>query len=156
MRDEIVTTNRLAFVLGITARRVQQLAGEGVFNKVSRGKFHLSESIQKYISYQLLLEKKKYNKNDLEINEAKRKRETEEAFLKEMELEKRRGELLEKSEVINTWQKILSVIKTRSMALPTKLAPQIIGMDRVADIKNALDKEINGFLTEISEAKHYE
>ena len=44
--DKNVATTELAAVLGISARRVQQLAQDGILDTVERGKFELGAAVQ--------------------------------------------------------------------------------------------------------------
>lgn len=46
-----VSTSELACVLGITGRRIRQLAEDGVLDKQGQGKLNLPESVQRYIGY---------------------------------------------------------------------------------------------------------
>ncbi len=156
MSEDLITTKRLAEILGMTERRVQQLAAENVFKKFGRGRFQLADSVQKYLAYQLDLERKKYNKNDLSINEARRRREQAEASLKEIELGKQRGELLEKSDVIRVWQKILTVLKNRLLVMPSKLSPHLLGMNSVNEIKMRMDEEIFNALDELTDSRNFD
>jgi len=155
MSEDLITTKRLAEILGMTERRVQQLAAENVFKKFGRGRFQLADSVQKYLAYQLDLERKKYNKNDLSINEARRRREQAEASLKEIELGKQRGELLEKSDVIRVWQKILTVLKNRLLVMPSKLSPHLLGMNSVNEIKMRMDEIFNA-LDELTDSRNFD
>lgn len=43
--DKNVATTELAAVLGISARRVQQLAQDGILDTVERGKFELGAAV---------------------------------------------------------------------------------------------------------------
>ena len=45
-----VSTTELACVLGITGRRIRQLAEDGQLEKASKGRFLLCESVQCYIA----------------------------------------------------------------------------------------------------------
>ena len=45
-----VSTTELAAVLGLTGRRIRQLAEDGVLDKIKDGRFNLCESVQKYIN----------------------------------------------------------------------------------------------------------
>ena len=49
--NEKVSVDRIGELTGLTPRRVQQLAKEGVIPKASRGKYPLDESIQAYIRF---------------------------------------------------------------------------------------------------------
>ena len=46
-----VSTTELATVLGVTARRVQQMAQDGTLPTVRKGRFLLAESVQRYIKF---------------------------------------------------------------------------------------------------------
>ncbi len=86
--NDIVSTKDLASVLGISDRRIQQLTKESILPAETRGRYSLPQSIQKYISYQLTLERKKFKKHDLDINKVRLARENTEARIKEIELQK--------------------------------------------------------------------
>lgn len=43
-----VSTTELAMILGVTARRVQQMAQDGTLPTVQRGRFLLAESVTEY------------------------------------------------------------------------------------------------------------
>lgn len=51
MQRRQVTTEELALVLGISERRIQQLAKENVLERRGRGLFNLCDSVQDYIAY---------------------------------------------------------------------------------------------------------
>jgi phage terminase Nu1 subunit (DNA packaging protein) len=153
---ETVNTKRLAEIFGITERRVQQMAVDGILKKKGRGRFVLSDSVQKYIMYHIELERKKFKKHDMDINEARKRREIAEATLKEIDLQKREGEILEKSDVLQLWQKILSILRNRLLNIPSKLSPQLIGMNTINEIKIKLDEEIYQILNELSDSTTFE
>lgn len=46
-----VTTTELAAILGITARRVQQMAQDGTIIPARRGYFQLGDAVQRYINF---------------------------------------------------------------------------------------------------------
>ena len=46
-----VSTTELASILGVTARRVQQMAQDGTLIAVKRGSFNLADSVQRYINF---------------------------------------------------------------------------------------------------------
>ena len=45
-----VSTTGLACVLGITGRAIRQLSEDGLLEKVSKGRFLLCDSVQRYIA----------------------------------------------------------------------------------------------------------
>jgi phage terminase Nu1 subunit (DNA packaging protein) len=120
-----VTTVKMAELLGITSRRINQLSDEGVLPKSGRNLFNISETVPKWIEYQLGLEREKFRKNDMEIGEARRRREVAEARLKEIELDRVLGELVTREMVEAKWNTILSKIKTKILSIGTSISPVI-------------------------------
>ena len=57
-----VSTADLAEILGVTARRLQQLAGAGVLRKLSHGEWLLPECVQAFMDYRLRNEARKAEK----------------------------------------------------------------------------------------------
>ena len=70
--DKNVATTELAAVLGISARRVQQLAQDGILDTVERGKFELGAAVQAYIRF---LGRDAMTEEDKKLESAKRKAE---------------------------------------------------------------------------------
>jgi hypothetical protein len=48
---------------------------------------------------------------------------------------------------------IISITKTRLLAIPTKTAPLIVGIDSIKKIKTIIEKEIRFVLDELSRLK---
>jgi len=63
-----VNNASLAAVLGLTGRRVKQLADDGIVRTVSHGKYLLCDSVQKYIEFRV--KEKTMSKAELEIQTA--------------------------------------------------------------------------------------
>ena len=70
--DKNVATTELAAVLGISTRRVQQLAQDGILDTVERGKFELGAAVQAYIRF---LGRDAMTEEDKKLESAKRKAE---------------------------------------------------------------------------------
>ncbi len=64
-----VSTSELACVLGITGRRIRQLAEDGQIEKSSQGKFKLADSVQRYNSF---LSREPADEDDVKLDKAKR------------------------------------------------------------------------------------
>ena len=64
-----VGATELATVLGLTARRIQQMGQDGTFVTVSRGKYLLAENVQRYINF---LSKPAVDEEDAKMEKAKR------------------------------------------------------------------------------------
>ena len=73
-----------------------------------------------------------------------------EANLKELELAKRVGELLERAEVETQAGEILSIIRNRLIALPTLLSNLVFGMDDKTKVRATIKKKIYDTLNELA------
>jgi phage terminase Nu1 subunit (DNA packaging protein) len=84
------------------------------------------------------------------LAKAKAKRETHRAQLAELEYRQKVGELVEASEVARRWANIGNMIRQRLLAIPTRLAAQVAGMDDERMIRDAIKSEVYAALTELS------
>lgn len=69
----------------------------------------------------------------------------------ELELAERRRELLPRADVINAWQKLLTAIRAKLLALPTKLAAMIAPPGKLAETEQAISAAIDEVLTELAD-----
>lgn len=138
------TGERLAEILGFTGvRRVQQLTKDRVLIKDTNGKYNIPDNVEKYFKFKLA------GTANLELEKAlheKAKRE-----LAEISLAKSRGEIHLASDVEMLLTGMLVNFRARMMALPQKLAPQIVGMETIAEIAGELDKAVTEALQELSD-----
>jgi hypothetical protein len=72
------------------------------------------------------------------------------ASLRELELKKRRGELLNADEVEGAWFKITSAIRNRLLGLPGGLAARVAGINDPQKIQAILTREVREILTNLS------
>ena len=68
-----VSTTELACVLGITGRRIRQMAEDGQLQKVSKGRFLLADSVQRYVKF---LSDGPMDEEDKKLEKARRVAET--------------------------------------------------------------------------------
>ena len=147
----VVTRKQLAEILGLSVRRISQLTNAGVLTNVSRGKYDLRQAIQAYIAYRVEAEQKKAVGNQsLTLAEVKRLKEMVEVELKKMQLRRKKGELLERDELTKVCQTIVANAKTRFLAMPTKIAPLLVGLKNIKKIKTILEKEVHSILEELA------
>ena len=89
-----ISTTELAALLGVTARRVQQLALDGTIVPVRRGYFQLGDAVQRYINF---LSKPQISEAEQKLETAKRQSEAQlklsKAQLAKMEVEELKGKL---------------------------------------------------------------
>lgn len=149
-----VTSTVLANLFGMTSRRIRQLENEGVIKKVARGKYSLQESIKSYITFiKASVNLKENNTEETKINYdeehallEKRKREKI-----ELELASMRGTMHFSEDVERVMNDMLSNFRAKVLALPSRVAPRLIGIDTIADIQEVLQIETLEVLQELSE-----
>jgi hypothetical protein len=69
-----------------------------------------------------------------------------ESELREFELQQKRGDLIPAAQVAETWVGIVSVVRSRLLALPSKLAPRLRLRSSVPEIKDIIESEIHSAL----------
>ena len=83
--------------------------------------------------------------------EAQRQHEWLKVQKEEMELRKRRGELLEKQEAEDKWSKLLTAFRNRMGIIPDNLAPRVAVLDDVLECRILIEREVRQVLTALSE-----
>ena len=87
---------------------------------------------------------------DEQLAKAKAKRETYRAQMAEVEYRQKIGELLEADEVAALWVAQVAIAKGRLLALPSRLAPAVIGLGDLRSIETVIRDAIYEALTELS------
>lgn len=87
---------------------------------------------------------------DIDLDEARRRKTAAEAALVEIEVSKRRGEVIEIEHVAEAVGEDYANVKAKLLALPTKLAPQLIGMENPVEIQAILADMITEALEELT------
>jgi phage terminase Nu1 subunit (DNA packaging protein) len=139
----LVNVRKLASVLNLTERRVQQLVPEGL-PKEERGKYDLGKCMAWYIRYlQAALEKRAVPmpEGDLSGLRDERLRLTRaEAGLKEIELAKQRGLLVSIEDVEKDLAALIQEVKARIMAVGPRVAADLVGETSRVMVQAKLEK----------------
>ncbi len=153
--DTEVGSTELAAVLGVTARRVQQMAQDGTITAVRRGRFNLSDSVQRYITF--------ISKSDISADEkeTEKKKLAAEALYKrskariaEMEADELDGKMHRSEDVAALTSDLVFTVRGMLMALPGRLAVDVVGTDNAAEAAEIIKKEIYFVLSELSRYKY--
>jgi len=140
----IVSVGKVAKALNLTPQRVQQLANEGL-PKEDRGRYDLGKCMLWYIRYlQTALEKKAVpmaNGGYSGEREERIRLLRAEAELKEMELAKQRGQLVAISDVESEWSNLVAATKGMILAIPPRVAPELVGESSRIVIEAKIKKE---------------
>ena len=141
-----VTAKKLAQILGITERRVNQLVNElKVLERDENGKFNLQKNVQNYYKF-------KYCKDEeIDYNIEKAKHERAKREMAEIELAKLKNKMHDAEDVERVLTGMLINFRNRMLTIPVKVAPQVIGQKNIAVINEILRQEIQDVLQELSE-----
>lgn len=142
--------NTIAKLLNITERRVQQLARENIIPKANKGKYDLVGCIQGYITYL---------QNTISQGECKdlkheRTRLTKfQADKALIDLQIIQGKAILIPDVEKQVANMISVVRTKLLGLPTKLAPIISNENDTNVIENIIKNNIYEVLQELANLK---
>lgn len=90
------------------------------------------------------------NRINEELEEAKTRKTTYEADIKQMQLAQAAGNLIPKEEVVETWSEWVSFLGPKLLAIPTKLTPLVKHEDDPKKIKEIADTFIHEVLNELA------
>ena len=65
-------------------------------------------------------------------------------------LERERGEMVSADEVAEAWEQQIAVAKGRLLSLPTRIAPELLGLGETRDIERTLKTAITSVLEELA------
>ena len=149
-----VTEAELAEILGLSDRRIRVLANDGIVFKTKPARYDLKKSVKGYIEF--IKDTKKEEKQGIDkiklareaeglMHDKLKKRKTE---LQVLQIER---EMLFTKDVITMWADFAAMVKAKLLNIPTKLAPQLVGVEDANTIKKAIGAEVAEALNEIAD-----
>ena len=72
------------------------------------------------------------------------------AQLRELELSEKRGDLIPLELVAQTWERLVGDCRAKLVNLPSRLAPQVVGCNSIAEVKELLERAIFECLDELA------
>lgn len=139
-------TAQVALLLGLTTRRINQLAEEGIMTRLGHGEFDGAASIQNYIAHVSNRAKDKEVAIDKEREEARLKK--EQADNVELKNAKLRKELLPIEEVSRVWSEQISSIRSGLLAVVSRVRQRT---SLSAEDAVVLDEEIRDAMTKLAD-----
>ena len=137
----------IATLLDLSERRVQQLSQEGVIPKSERGRYELVPAVQGYVHF---LRDRNVSPGVVSLDVARQRKTAAEAELAEIELAKARADVVAIEDVAKRWDAILSGVRTRMLALPSKVAPMVTHENDQGIVKECIEDAIHTALGELS------
>ena len=135
--SQVVSAPEAAAFLKLPERTFNRLVENGVIPKNDYGEYILGEVVESYWR----------NQFDTEgLKAAQTRLTTAQAEIKELELAEMRGEMHRASVIQKIWAERNVNIKSRLLAIPSKIAPELIGQDLpgvMAKLKDAICEVLN-------------
>jgi phage terminase Nu1 subunit (DNA packaging protein) len=136
-------------LFGLSERRVQQLARDGVIPKPEKNQYELIGSVRSYIDY---LQQRAFGKGvspqDMHVERARLLK--AQADMAEIELAEKSGALVAVERVESDWIQVLSACRAKLLSIPTKSAHQIVNLVEVYDVEKFLKQAIFEALEELA------
>lgn len=136
-----VSTEDLAEILGVTARRIQQLAGAGVLRRQSHGEWVLPESVQSFMEHRLQSEIRKANRGVAagadRLKEIKARRE-------ELKLAREERELVPLADALFAMDQVAGTLALEVNNVPARYT-------RDLDERDRLQAEIDAVLSTVAD-----
>lgn len=141
-------------LLDLTPRRIRQLVDEGVIQRAEKGRYELVSSVRGYIRY---LRDRAIGADALPDEAARASRARlikAQADAQEMENAKNREELIPRAVVGRAWAEMAMSFRSRSLSIPKKTAPQVVGVNSIPTIEGIMEQMIFEALDELSRADY--
>ena len=154
--DTEVSTTELACVLGITGRRIRQLAEDGDLDKAGQGRFNLCESVQRYIRLQ---SKSSLSEEDIKLEKTKKTADVtlkaSKARIAKMEADELQGKMHRAEDVAAMTEDLVFTIRSSLNAMPGRLAVDVAAVSSPAEAAEVIRREVHKVMRELA-GYHYD
>jgi len=140
----------LSEIIGITTQQIIKLEKDGVFNRNGEKLYTLPDAVKEYVAYKVKSELRKIQGDDIDIGEANRRKAIAQATLLEIEVAEKNKSLISLDEIRKETEYVLTSFKNKTLGVPSKIAPALLGIETIAEIKAILDDAMYELLTELS------
>ena len=155
LSESYVSTTELAAILGLTARRVRQLAQDGIITS-ENGQLPLGGSVQRYISF---ISRNAVDVEDSKLDREKRSAEVEfkaaRAQIEKLRAEEVRGNMHRAEDVKAMTEDLIYTIRSAIMALPGRLAVDVAAAGSPSEASEIIKSECYKVMRELSRY-HYD
>lgn len=150
-----VSTTELACVLGITGRRIRQLAEDGQLEKLRQGRFRLCDSVQRYVQ---AASDRAPSEEDADLNRSKLSAEVgykqAKAKISQLEAQELEGKMHRSEDVAEMTEQLIFTIRGALMALPGRVAVDAAALNTAAEVSDCIRKEIHKIMRELADFKY--
>lgn len=159
---KLVDSKTIAVLFGVTTRRVQQLTQEGIISATKQGnanRYDLLATIQKYIRY--LTERangREPSKKDVEVEGRKLEAEADlkrsKADMAALQLKELEGKMHRSEDVEAVMTDLVYTIRSMLMALPGRLAVDVVAAQTAAEASEIIRAEVYKILEGLAAYKY--
>lgn len=147
-----VNVTTLAAILGVTARRVQQMTQDGTIQTVSKGKYQLGQSVQAYIEFRA--KEKAFSQIEIDKQNAEVSLKKSKAVVAVLEAKELQGKMHRSEDVAAMTEDLVYTIRGMLVALPGRLAVDVAAVSSAAEANELIRKEIYLVMEELSRYKY--
>lgn len=153
LRGAEATAGAVAGLLGLSERRIRQLAERGVLDRTPRGHYVLADAIAAYAGF---LRQGADAAGGTPAGEdyatARARHESAKATMAEIELAKARGEVVPIEDVERAWSRAFAELRTNILNVPGRAFRQLVGETNEQRFKGALRAELSAALEATAQA----
>ena len=147
LSNTVVTAQVIGQIIGVTDRRVRQLAQEGVIPKLKNGSYDLVPTINAYIRSIKIGNEAEDNSDKASLDKEKLLHERAKRQKAELILGEMRGDLHDAKIV----EEVMTDMLSNFRSIPSKTAPILLGIDDIPELQEILEEKISEALTELSD-----
>lgn len=149
----MATQAECALWLDMSERRFRELLDEGVISRAEKGQFDPRAVVTEYVRHLRAIAAGRAGEQEQQARAtADARKAAAQAEMAEMELAERKGLLIPADEIGETLAAVVSIMKTRLMGMPTKLA-RLVGARVPAEAEKVIRAEVVEALTELSKVR---
>lgn len=145
----MATINEVSRHIGVSPKYVQDLINDGVIERKPRGEYDLDVCRDAYIGKLRAAAAGRASSGDLDLSAERARLAKEQADAKEMENAVERGDLVYIEDVAKQIENQLTKVRTRLLAVPTKVAPEAHASATVREVQSVIEEAIVGALNEL-------
>ena len=143
-------------LLRIAPRQIQQLAQDGIIPRDGRGRYQLKAAINGYVGH---LQKRNIGRpSSVPVGPDVLDYQTEKARLTKLqadkaqvELDERKGQLVEVEAISEEWARVVTDCKNRLLSIPSKAAPIVAPLSKPAEVMQVIEDLVREALEELAD-----
>jgi len=135
--------------LQTSTKTVHDMINKGIITKQERGKYDIDLARKEYILHVREIAAGRAKVGDLDLQEERARLAKEQADAKEMENAVERGDLVYIENVAKQFELQLTKVRTKLLAVPTKVAPEAHIAATVKEVQSLIEAEIVEALNEL-------